>query len=417
MAHTALHLTRNRFRNVPAAPGNIQYGILKCWYYSNNYGTYNQTGPASALNPKQEEYCVDALHHRSKSGGWKCGGDFKIRRVKEWRSYWSGTMRRGTPYVGFWDTYTGLQVPQFRGISGSPSYAPPTDGSGDVSSYGAQAWNMFKPGRPRVQLSVSIAELRDIPRMLKSTLFFFRKEHRNIGNQYLNVNFGWLPFLSDVQNMIQTYHKLDVLLDRIRKNNGKWTLRSGSVVDKESIRASTEWTGTTGFAFSPALTTNLYQVSTARTLTNVIDIKRVWFSGRFRYYIPDKVMQSPTFRRDTIRKIYGLTITPADLWEAMPWSWLIDYFTNAGDILSNLSTGTVDDVVAKYAYVMGETICRHEQHSSVLSADGQLIAGDIYREQAYKSRCAANPFGFDASPDLSDRRLAILAALGISRLR
>lgn len=415
MAHLGNHVTRGRTRYIGGAPGDTFYGYLRNWYGNINYSYSLHYGPTADLSVKSAETCTDSLHHKSKDNGWKCGGTFALKRVKEWKTYYSGRIARPKSLYN-WEEYVGFQVPQFRGVSGSPTYTLPADSSWNVGDYGAQAWNLFKPGKPELSLSVSIAELRDLPRMLKSTLYAFRKEHRNIGSQYLNVQFGWVPFISDIQKLIVTTGKLDTLLTNLYKGNGKWHLRKGTVVNKEELVAMTEWTGTNGFAFSPALPTQLYQVPTAKTVSSSSTARRVWFSGRFRYYLPEDRMKTPEFRNNLIRKIYGLSISPAVLWEAMPWSWLIDYFSNAGDIFDNLSSGVAGDVVAKYAYVMGYNITSHTQRSTVMSVDNQLIAGDIHREQIYKDRDAATPFGFNLSADLSARQLAILAALGISRL-
>jgi len=42
------------------------------------------------------------------------------------------------------------------------------------------------------------------------------------------------------------------------------------------------------------------------------------------------------------RKVFGVTPEkiPAALWEAVPWSWLADYFSNVGDILSSFGVDT-----------------------------------------------------------------------------
>jgi hypothetical protein len=117
-----------------------------------------------------------------------------------------------------------------------------------------------------------------------------------------------------------------------------------------------------------------------------------------------------------VRKVFGLTIGPAELWEAMPWSWLIDYFSNAGHVLSNMQNGVVGDVVAEEAWVMRKHITQATQVSSLVWNDGSMAVGSITAMSETKCRLRANPFGFGLSTDdLSGRQIAILGALGISR--
>lgn len=278
------------------------------------------------------------------------------------------------------------------------------------AEHGAKAYNRFKPGKPKVQSSVFIAELRDLPRMLQAKAY----AHRNLGKHYLNVQFGWLPFLSDVRKMIQTYHQMDRIMKNTIHLNGKWIRRGGSVQTSESLRPFSS-NGTWGFA--PG-TVGFEDPSKIRVEGLDLSQEKIWFVGRFRYYIPnlERKMKNPAFRANFIRKVYGLTITPADLWEAMPWSWLIDYFSNVGDVMSNISSGYVD-CVAKYAYLMKTTTSQCAQTSYGGFYNGTEIYGSVIRTCESKHRVSVNPFGLElGSESLSPKQLAILAALGISRL-
>lgn len=207
-------------------------------------------------------------------------------------------------------------------------------------------------------------------------------------------------------------------MDRIIKNtihlNGKWLRRHGSVRTSES---TSSYEGTGGWPFAPG-TVGFEDLSKSRYSGTNTESENVWFVGRFRYFIPDleKKMKNPVFRANFERKVYGLTITPADLWEAMPWSWLIDYFSNVGDIMSNISSGYVD-CVAKYAYVMKHCRSSCVQQSYGEFLNGASVTGVCSRILESKHRVSANPFGLDVGAELSPRQFAILAALGISRIR
>jgi hypothetical protein len=120
-------------------------------------------------------------------------------------------------------------------------------------------------------------------------------------------------------------------------------------------------------------------------------------------------------------------VTPEVVWNLLPWSWLIDWFTNIGDIVSNASSNAVDNLTADYAYVMRtqETVTNYEGWSVVngtgTPASSTYIPAGHYSSYGFnrsitKSRFAASPFGFGTTFNgLSSYQLGIVAALGISR--
>jgi hypothetical protein len=147
--------------------------------------------------------------------------------------------------------------------------------------------------------------------------------------------------------------------------------------------------------------------------------ERVWFTATFRTHIPKlpEILSDKAAVNRMKARIMGLNLTPSTIWNALPWSWLIDYFGNVGHVLSNLSTGAVGDVVSTNAYVMRHLVTRASQDSFGCLANDTQLMGTITSVTETKSRVIANPFGFGLSPDLTGRQYAILAALGISRNR
>jgi hypothetical protein len=140
----------------------------------------------------------------------------------------------------------------------------------------------------------------------------------------------------------------------------------------------------------------------------------VRFSGRFRYYIPP--ITGENWWPNMYRKLMGLTLNPKLVWELVPFSWLVDYWTNIGDVISNASDGgLVENLVAKYAYIMGQTEVSGSTRHVVNYADGSrefLWPVKVSRKQ----RVSANPFGFGLSPEsLTARQYGILGALGLTK--
>lgn len=142
--------------------------------------------------------------------------------------------------------------------------------------------------------------------------------------------------------------------------------------------------------------------------------EEVWFEARFRYYIPE--IRTVEFKRRALRHLFGLELSPVLLWELLPWSWLVDWFTNIGDLVSNYSdTSLFNNLAAKYAYLMSrKRVSVRCESTAAYSPPSKAI---WYLSLERKTRKEASPFGFDLSwGDLTSRQWSILGALGISRM-
>jgi len=114
----------------------------------------------------------------------------------------------------------------------------------------------------------------------------------------------------------------------------------------------------------------------------------------------------------------GLKLTPDTLWNLAPWSWAVDWFSNAGDVISNLSDIGEYGLVMRYGYLMEESITTdtYTLEGVVLSDGKPFNCEPLVLVNHTKTRKQANPYGFGVSWDtLSTFQISILSALGISR--
>jgi hypothetical protein len=282
---------------------------------------------------------------------------------------------------------------------------------------GPTAWNRFKPAQPDVSISVFVAELRDLPGLIFKKLDSFR----SLGNNYLAYQFGWRPFLSDLRKWYKSIVDVDARIAQLKRDNGQYIKRGGTLfsnVDQseDSFDATTNYIY--GVPFKDGTITDRITTS-----------ERCWFSARFKYYIPGLNSSFGTAR--AIQELWDLKITPEQVYQLIPFSWLLDWFTNVGDLISNLMSHCDDNLTAKYAYVMFERERKIKRSARIRH---EVITGtstypDFIRQSNYstpsctqvissKARCSASPFGFNCSfGDLTGYQTSILAALGISRLR
>lgn len=383
-------------------------------------------GPSARLHAHRltdEALLVSENHKRLKGTDW--GGPFFTRRVIDDFTP-DPTPRRFLGYQSDWTNvrFVPSSVTKFAvpGLIELPSWA--TEQS-EVAPHFAKGWKRARPGNPAVEAGQWLAELRDLPSIplrAIARLGWFR----GLGSEYLNVHFGWKPFVKDLIGMYETYRDLNKLLSQLVKDNGRGVRRRrklGDTTDTSSVVTNSS----TLAAFMPAISNGALMANSVLTVETTTR-ERIWFAGRFRYYVPD--IGSDQWTRRASLALFGLNPTPSLLWEVLPWSWLVDWFSNVGDVVSNLSTNAVDNLVADYAYIM-----REKTVSQVASAHGSWVGYGAPGDPSYywpsgtasamsvhsvttKSRDRGTPYGLGLTWDgLSPYQQSILAALGMSRSR
>lgn len=139
------------------------------------------------------------------------------------------------------------------------------------------------------------------------------------------------------------------------------------------------------------------------------------------YHLPPGP-QDADWKKMMNRRIMGAIVSPREVYQLMPWSWLIDYFVDLGQFVDAVSPGVADRLAADYCYIMEtETYTGTVQGSGTVrtSSDGQteVVRSSNFRRTNSKVRHEGSPFGWGVNPNnLSLSQQAILGALGLSRL-
>jgi hypothetical protein len=149
------------------------------------------------------------------------------------------------------------------------------------------------------------------------------------------------------------------------------------------------------------------------------------FFGHFRYNVPNP--GSLQWQRSARLMLFGGFVTPETVWALTPWSWLVDWFSNVSDIMSNASINAVGSTPILYSSGIKReksTAVTHTVLTNILEPTATLnkwprmnfIMQSTEAESSKARVSGGNPFGLDIKlPDLSIGQLSILAALGISR--
>lgn len=298
--------------------------------------------------------------------------------------------------------------------------------SWDSSYYGTLAIKSTKPDNPAVGLAVALAELRreGLPHLSGSQLVQKDADRiRKLGGEYLNIEFGWKPIVSDIIDTMHMVDKAQAIIKQYARDSGRVVRRRMSfpeIVSEVTLPEATgyglfdntdvdPWFGNT-YSLSPAGKQN------QTTVTK----QNIWFSGAYTYYLPknDGIAGKLDRYSALADKLLGLQVTPEVLWNLAPWSWLSDWHFNVGHILSNLESFKTDGILLRYGYLM-----RHTTVSRTCTLKGPRLrvdpVGTTYTNRLFierKERRRADPFGFSLNPNqYSDRQWAILGALGLSK--
>jgi hypothetical protein len=269
----------------------------------------------------------------------------------------------------------------------------------------------MKPTKPVFQGSNAIWEFREVPGQLKQRLS--NSGLKNVGNYWLALEFGWKPLLNDIVNMLSFHADAQKRLDWLLRHNGKPVRRRVSLVDDTSDPVTTSNIyGST----QPGFVNQFYLETPTWRRTETISDK-IWGSARFRYWLPEGPRNV-----DMDARLYGLYLSPQFCWNALPWTWLADWFTNAGSVLQNLDVGVADRLANDYFYVMRTKVytLQHTNNIKLQRPDGSPVPISVtsLQQSAISTRLAGDPFGFGTNPQsLNSTQLSILGALGLSRLR
>lgn len=344
--------------------------------------------------------------------------------------YVGGFMMPPSPSFGTWVGFDPISSHISEDSLDFPSSAPWYD----------RAWSRTRPKLAQVSGAVFLAEMRDLPRMLKTTAGAFHDMWSAVGgsvttknmlpkkaaDHFLNHQFGWVPFLKDMQSISDTLSNSELIIDKLTENNNQYkrrhvilnaetvsTLMSEGNFDSYWINSSFLGTGNSTNWFRPGTrpTFKLYEDIT--TFVNAV--------GKYRFYRPefDKTLPDYSSAMSAMRRqmtLYGLRISPSNIYKATPWTWAIDWFSNVGDYIDRSDDVLLDSVAAQYLYLMQHKVTTRRLVITLPWRSGDVVKTWQRSIDTKQREEALSPYGFSLSMDnLSPRQIAIAGALGVSK--
>lgn len=278
------------------------------------------------------------------------------------------------------------------------------------------------PSRPSMLLPVFWIELKDLPDMLRQVgriakrIYFergtwsnlIRPQHfdRDVAAANLAIQFGWQPFVSDIWKIATMQDQVD----RRRKELQK--LYSGKGLSRR-INFGTVSTTTMG-------TSTASSDLSANISRPYMRSEKVTSWGTIRW----KPSAMPPWRPTDGELRRQLTGVSADaillnLWEGLPWSWLVDWFIPIGQTIQGGNRTLAIPSSVCLMHTRETTINYMSRTYYNYPADPCTIsAGRSHSVVKQRTVNGVIPPGTSASiPLLGSNQLSILASLAVLRVR
>ncbi|UJQ85062.1 MAG: putative maturation protein [Alehxovirus fundenecus] len=271
------------------------------------------------------------------------------------------------------------------------------------------------PSKPYVSVPNFLYELKDLPGMIRD-IGRLRLQARNLGsaglqgihpkvaaNHYLAYQMGWKPLISDLRRLLDFQAKVDKKLHELENLYNKGGLQ-------RRVR-SPEWEAQSGSRTRQSSTAIISISAEEQVLTKV----ERW--GTVRWYPanrPDSRYSSKELAALARRLTFGLNgISAKQVWDAIPWTWLIGWFSNVDEFLQAHSN-TIP--------LVHSTPCIMTKQSTTFDWSRRdvkfhITGGEGRGFYTTKSRVISSGSLSATIPFLNGRQLSILSALIIQRKR
>jgi hypothetical protein len=307
-------------------------------------------------------------------------------------------------------------IPDIDLVYGTKAIAAtiPTNSVANISNDAAE---IFREGLPHAILGT-----------LQNRTSYFRDLQRDIGKEYLNIEFGWKPFIRSIQQVLNAVVNSEAIIQQYARDSGRIVRRSYSFPAIESSEVVSLAEGWRLDAIPPEFVPDCYIANPnepslaagfGRREIVLNKYEKYWFKGAYSYYlaVDNNAFSKLRLYSQYAEKLLGLGITPETLYNLTPWSWLVDWVADVGNIITNATALSEDGLVIRWGYLMRHSVFSYKTtlHGLRFYNGPRGAPWALYTHER-KERVKATPYGFGLNPDaFTLRQWAILAALGMTK--
>ena len=321
-------------------------------------------------------------------------------------------------------------VPSGAGSIHTGSQLSPTHSS---SFHVPKVLSLANPSRPYVDAGVFIGELRDFPGMGKAIWHNANRIYKGLGKRnmthrerldtafrnslreltnadehFVSNQFGWLPFLNDVIKFTDVGEAVEKRLKEL-KNLQQRGSKSRTITLETMQSNSLSNITLNSSAFS------------LRANVSVANSLKVWGSASFQLESDSPLVGASDAQVLALARkaVMGLHVDGSTAWNLMPWSWLMDWASNTGDLIA--STRNVVGAKARGGVCIMTRLSRAKQMRMVRPPGGEKLSGGNFLSLVLSRKREVFPSGF-VLPEmgmqiLSARQSAILGSLATMRAK
>lgn len=246
-------------------------------------------------------------------------------------------------------------------------------------------------------LSRNLAELKDLPRSvasLQQTMSDLRKlfsslnrspklrdnifdlgskTAANIPSEYLSFHFGWKQTYKDLKELLDLPAKLSRRLNFLIERSGKATTFRST---RNSLSAVS---GVSGFVYEA--NDNNWPQSQVSRIVRESELRLV-INGTFDF----PTINSPQFRQRFFADKIGLIPRFTDVYNIIPWTWLIDWFTGLGNYIELIEEINHDPTLINWGVITCHTKGKLITELSHISATYTTIhVNNVMTEDGWKN--------------------------------
>jgi hypothetical protein len=264
-------------------------------------------------------------------------------------------------------------------------------------------------GQPVVDVPLILWELQEFPQLLRHMGdLLSQKLIGNAGDAWLAYSFGWKPLFNDLATLLdfaeESHKEVKKALNAKRQNRIRQVLKNHT--DSTVVAASLDIGGSLKVRIDDKITT------------------KIWATGHWVLDDPNKigllqqfVSNDPTANIARTRRLLGLSrISKSTVWNAIPWSWLLDYFVNMNSFL--LATDNTFQVKLKNVSLMIQNIGK--ETSEVIDNPNSLqFRSHLFVRERKERHVYLEPVALPVlNPILTSGRVSnLLALVTASRIR
>jgi hypothetical protein len=234
-----------------------------------------------------------------------------------------------------------------------------------------QAPSMLKewsPNKRTYTLFRNLVELRDVPRSIASlqeslkafgklysslstnrtirdAIFSLGPVLKQIPNEYLSYHFGWKQLYKDLMELLALPEAMSKKYSFLIRRAGKPTTFRSTLKSFDSATVGNvpgfSYTGGGALEYGNSESSRVQRTTTLQLVINAT------------FDFPE--VNAVSFRSHSYLDRIGLVPRPTDIYNLIPWTWLVDWFTGLGNYVEIIDNMARDDTLVNWGFITAKT--------------------------------------------------------------